>query len=91
VMGDGDSGVMVMSCRARSKMAERRLVVGGDKLGFRAGCEDAKRRLDPIDQRRRTDREYRAGFSREASIAPLKPITAVPPGTIVPPPPNTRP
>jgi len=71
-------------------MAEKRLAGGVDKSAFRTGCEEAKRRLDPIDDRRRTDLEYRAGFSSEASIAPLKSTTALPPGTIVPPP-NTRP
>ena len=73
-----------------AKMAEKRLAGGVDKSAFRTGCEEAKRRLDPIDDRRRTDLEYRAGFSSEASIAPLKSTTALPPGTIVPPP-NTRP
>jgi hypothetical protein len=71
-------------------MAEQRLVGGGDKSAFRAGCEEAKRRLDPIDDRRRSDPEYRAGFSGEATVAPLKSTTALSPGTIVPPP-NTRP
>jgi hypothetical protein len=74
-----------------AEMAEKRLVSGGDKSAFRAGCEEAKRRLDPIDDHRLTDPEYRAGFSSEASVAPLKSTTALPPGTIVPPPPNTRP
>jgi len=71
-------------------MAEKRLVGRGDKSAFRAGCDEAKRRLDPIDDRRRTDPEYRAGFSSEVSIAPLESTTALPPGAIVPPP-NTRP
>ena len=71
------------------KMAESRL--GGDKLAFRVGCEEAERRLDPIDDRRHTDPEYRAGFSSEASSAPLNSTTALPPATIIPPLPNSRP
>jgi peptidoglycan hydrolase-like protein with peptidoglycan-binding domain len=73
-----------------AEMAEKRMVGGADKSAFRAGCEEAKRRLDPIDDRRRTDPESRAGFNNEASIAPLKSTTALPSGTIVPPP-NIRP
>jgi Protein of unknown function (DUF4236)/Putative peptidoglycan binding domain len=73
-----------------AEMAGKRLVGGGDRSAFRVGCEEAKQRLDPIDDRRRTDPEYRAGFSHEAGIAPLKSTTALPPGTILPPP-NNRP
>jgi hypothetical protein len=35
-----------------------------------AGCQDAKRVLDPIDVRR-ADPEYRAGFSEEAKRSPF--------------------
>jgi hypothetical protein len=42
------------------------------KMIFAAGCEDAKRRLDPIDARR-TDTQYRAGFNDEAARSPLNP------------------
>jgi hypothetical protein len=43
----------------------------GDKVAFIAGCQEAKRRLDPIDVRR-ADTRYRAGFSdavKQFSIA----------------------
>lgn len=42
----------------------------GDQQLFAAGCEDAKGKLDPIDERR-LDPLYRAGFSDEAQRMPL--------------------
>lgn len=38
----------------------------GDKLTFTVGCQEAERRLDPIDARRRSDPEYRLGFADAA-------------------------
>jgi hypothetical protein len=38
----------------------------GDKLTFTVGCQEAKRRLDPIDARRNSDPEYRLGFADAA-------------------------
>jgi Restriction endonuclease len=43
----------------------------GDRAGFAAGCEEAKRRLDPVDARRLADSDYRAGFSDGARQIPL--------------------
>jgi Bacterial SH3 domain len=42
---------------------------GGDRSEFVAGCLDATRRLDPIDELRK-DPDYRAGFSDAANPAP---------------------
>lgn len=42
----------------------------GDKGAFASGCLDAKARLDPIDAKRRSDPEYRAGFNSAARSAP---------------------
>jgi len=42
----------------------------GERQLFAAGCQDAKRVLDPIDARR-ADAEYRAGFSEEAKRSPF--------------------
>ncbi len=60
----------------------------GHKAAFAAGCQEAKRRLDPIDDRRRKEPQYRAGFADEAKRSPLNANAAPPPGTIVPPPPR---
>jgi hypothetical protein len=46
-----------------------------DRAAFAIGCEEAKRRLDPIDARRR-DPQYRAGFSDEAKRLPIAAATA---------------
>lgn len=43
----------------------------GDKVAFIAGCQEAKRRLDPIDVRR-ADTRYRAGFSDAAKQLPFQ-------------------
>ena len=42
----------------------------GGNQEFIAGCEEAKRRLDPIDDRRHRDAEYRAGFNAGWKEAP---------------------
>jgi hypothetical protein len=42
---------------------------------FEAGCNEAKRWLDPIDVKR-ADPQYRAGFNDEAKRLPLQPDTA---------------
>jgi hypothetical protein len=44
----------------------------GDKTAFAAGCHDAKSRLDPIDDRRHADPQYRSGFADEAKRLPLQ-------------------
>lgn len=50
-----------------------------DKAAFIAGCHAAKSRLDPIDDRRRSYPEYRAGFTDEAERLPL--VTGVTPAS----------
>jgi hypothetical protein len=42
----------------------------GDRSDFIAGCLDAKRLLDPIDEQRK-DPDYRSGFNDEAQRSPL--------------------
>ena len=44
----------------------------GDKFEFVAGCEEAKRKLAPIDDRRRNSPEYRAGFADAAKQLPIE-------------------
>jgi TonB family protein len=44
----------------------------GDKDRFVAGCQEAKARLDPIDVRRLSEPQYRAGFSDEAKRSPIE-------------------
>jgi hypothetical protein len=50
----------------------------GDKAAFADGCQEAKRRLDPIDDRRHTDPQYRLAFSDAAKRLPLQANAAVP-------------
>jgi hypothetical protein len=59
----------------------------GDKLTFIVGCQEAERRLDPIDARRHSDPEYRLGFADAAkglspqanAPAPVQaPVTSAP-------------
>jgi len=45
--------------------------IGDDEAAFIAGCEDTKRRLDPIDARRGSDPQYRSGFSDAAKTLPI--------------------
>jgi hypothetical protein len=52
----------------------------GDKAAFTAGCQEAKRRLDPIDEKRRSEPQYRAGFADEAKRSPIAPSSAFPVG-----------
>jgi hypothetical protein len=48
----------------------------GDKVAFIAGCEEAERRLNPIDDRRHNGPpQYRAGLNDEASRLPVEPVT----------------
>jgi hypothetical protein len=54
----------------------------GDKTAFFAGCQEAKRRLDPIDARQVSEPEYRAGFSDAAKRLP----PASNPNAMTPPP-----
>jgi len=56
----------------------------GNKADFIAGCQDAKRHLDPIDVKRKSDSEYRAGFNDGAARLPLDtaPRQDVPAATI---------
>jgi hypothetical protein len=59
----------------------------GDKSAFAAGCLEAKRRLDPIDDRRRSEPEYRSGFNNAAKQLPIRPADAAARAPIMPPPP----
>ena len=74
-----------------AEMAARQTQAAGDKSAFLSGCQEAKRRLDPVDARRQSDSDYRAGFSSGAKAAPLSPTESLVPGTIVPPPPRDNP
>jgi hypothetical protein len=59
----------------------------GDKSAFIAGCREAKQRLDPIDAKRFSDPEYRAGFNYGTAQVPLSAGTA--PSAASPKPPTT--
>jgi peptidoglycan hydrolase-like protein with peptidoglycan-binding domain len=74
-----------------AEAAARHAQAAGDKSAFLSGCEEAKRRLDPVDARRQSDGHYRAGFSGGAKAEPLSPAGSLVPGTIVPPPPRDSP
>jgi type IV secretory pathway TraG/TraD family ATPase VirD4 len=50
--------------------AQEARTYSGDAKAFAAGCENARSRLAPIDERR-ADPQYRAGFSDEAKRSPL--------------------
>jgi hypothetical protein len=57
----------------------------GDNAAFVSGCLEAKRRLDPIDARRRGEPQYRTGFSDGAkglSIAEATPTPSPPPSAV---------
>lgn len=56
----------------------------GDKSAFIDGCQDAKRHLDPIDAKRTSDSEYRAGFNDEARHLPLQGGTGSQPASTPP-------
>jgi TPR repeat protein/membrane protein implicated in regulation of membrane protease activity len=43
----------------------------GDKTAFTVGCQEAKQKLDPIDARRLSEPDYRAGFNHRAEQLPL--------------------
>jgi hypothetical protein len=58
------------SCEEAAELA-------GNKAEFIAGCLDAKARLDPIDAKRLSEPEYRAGFNSAARSAPLSAPPAV--------------
>ena len=49
----------------------------GNEMLFEAGCQDAKGKLDLIDQRR-ADQDYRTGFSDKAKGLPLSSEPATP-------------
>jgi peptidoglycan hydrolase-like protein with peptidoglycan-binding domain len=74
-----------------AEMADKRAAAGVDRAAFLSGCDEAKRRLDPIDDRRRSDPAYKAGFSSGASGAPLQPSNTLGSGTLVSPLSPTRP
>lgn len=44
----------------------------GDKATFLGGCQETKRRLDPIDSKRRSEPDYRLGFNNAAKKLPLQ-------------------
>jgi len=50
----------------------------GDKGDFLGGCEDAKRRLGPIDRERLSDPQFRAGFADEAEKLAIAPASQAP-------------
>lgn len=58
----------------------------GDKTAFLNGCQGAKQKLDPMDIRRRTETDYRAGFNDSAMQKPLSGETDHGPVAIAPPP-----
>jgi uncharacterized protein len=74
-----------------AEMADKRAAAGADRAAFLSGCDEARRRLDSIDDRRRSDPAYKAGFSSGFSGAPLKPSSTLGPGMLVSPPSLTRP
>lgn len=51
----------------------------GNKTAFITGCQEAKRQLDPIDAKRLSDPQYRAGFNEGAEQLPLSASAAPPP------------
>jgi hypothetical protein len=59
----------------------------GDKTAFLDGCRGAKQKLDPMDIRRRTEPDYRAGFNDAAMQKPLSGQSEPQPAAIAPPPP----
>ncbi|HVA41361.1 MAG TPA: hypothetical protein VNF49_11900 [Candidatus Binataceae bacterium] len=61
----------------------------GDKSAFLAGCQGAKRLLDPIDVKRLSDAMYRAGFNYGAEELPISPGTSPQTRTPSPAPPAT--
>lgn len=70
----GDRRVGVDYWAANRSVAGRAscaVAASGEKSEFIAGCEEAKRKLAPIDDRRRTSPEYRAGFSDAAKQLPI--------------------
>lgn len=63
-----------------------------DRADYLSGCEEASRRLAPIDTRRLSEPEYRAGFNEAAQEEPIPPPGQSPPPTppapsVTPPPP----
>ena len=86
--GDGRAGADFWAANrsnsARLSCAEAGRNFSGNQASYIAGCEEAKRRLDPIDAKRLGEPEYRAGFNDRAQQLPLLPGTAPPTSQHVP-------